>query len=890
MSAVEHDGFVEHKVRRGETLESIASAHGMTWRQLAQFSFGTDHPSAVTDALRAYVGCTRRTADGRSYVFDDTDDPGILYLPKAIPEVQVSTRQPTELRVTRPPFTATVELQTVDETGLPVPEVSLVLERADAAGGAPPQNRIEVKTDDKGCGRAAKVPAGTYRIRLADGEPALFWRGRAPGPTGGSSDEELATLEPAFVSTLQRDPLTTVVVRRDLSPEARRSLCRIRDAYAFDRRRGASVPRGAAIDDVTAGMSVRSRHACCDTLFLAAGWTDRRLSEIALDRLLSELLPEWLDDRCPLARMRGYHVILLDPGLGKIQLRTSEGVAKGTFDLHRAVELAAPFGAYAPFSAVKEQDGSAEPWQLFADIATRTYLIADQHAPTSRFELRDVVDPEKRADFDAVVAGFAKSPVPIVLPVPSARALLAFALAGGSGTLENYGSEAAINDRIHQRNLLVCGNAAAAYRSFLDAYVGAVRGCRSTSELRSLGPPAPPYEFPTPARATSEQLTELLEEYDVSQLDAWKEIAIRLDQLAGKKSEGFPFLRFKVKYEADASKAGELEGLTPEVAELAKYAPVAIEIEGNLELQLRDGVEVIKQGTSWKAEVKAKVKEKLDEASKAVVQTAGGNAILVTANGSPRAIFDGALGRTRIQGDLSSEGAKLDLERGGTKANLELAKDKVKVGVDVDGKGGGVELSKEKAAVKLGAYEFELKATGESKMSVDLGGAVVDTRWEPRSAEMTAGVTLPLGKLAKKLQAMGGAGEKHGKALEELKWLEVGAEVGFVGSREETTLAVFARTRGFFQRRELNELFKPETQWSSLSLDEVTSLANLGWTRETWDQKYDPEARRLPASCDKAREALTAVERIAIVDLGFHAYEEYGAMVHDRTKAGRSAK
>jgi hypothetical protein len=61
--AEQHDGCIEHRVRSGETLDSIASANDLTWRLLARFNFGTDDPSLLNAARQAYVGCTHRTAD-----------------------------------------------------------------------------------------------------------------------------------------------------------------------------------------------------------------------------------------------------------------------------------------------------------------------------------------------------------------------------------------------------------------------------------------------------------------------------------------------------------------------------------------------------------------------------------------------------------------------------------------------------------------------------------------------------------------------------------------------------------------------------------------------------------------------------------------------------------
>lgn len=72
---------VEHKVKTGETFAKIASGSGLSERDLATFNFGGAEPAELDACLRDQVGCTKKGADGH-YVFDDTDEPGIVYVPK----------------------------------------------------------------------------------------------------------------------------------------------------------------------------------------------------------------------------------------------------------------------------------------------------------------------------------------------------------------------------------------------------------------------------------------------------------------------------------------------------------------------------------------------------------------------------------------------------------------------------------------------------------------------------------------------------------------------------------------------------------------------------------------------------------------------------------------
>jgi hypothetical protein len=92
---------VRHRVRAGDTLESLAERANMTWHDLAKFNFDTDEPKRVNKALRSQVGCTRKTKDGKNYVFDDSDEPGIVFIPQKLERRRASTGQAHTLRVRR---------------------------------------------------------------------------------------------------------------------------------------------------------------------------------------------------------------------------------------------------------------------------------------------------------------------------------------------------------------------------------------------------------------------------------------------------------------------------------------------------------------------------------------------------------------------------------------------------------------------------------------------------------------------------------------------------------------------------------------------------------------------------------------------------------------------
>ena len=71
----------EHKVCTGETLESIAEEAGIDWQGLAEFNWQTSDRKQVNVHLKKVVGCTTKSSDGKAYVLDDSDDPGIVHVP-----------------------------------------------------------------------------------------------------------------------------------------------------------------------------------------------------------------------------------------------------------------------------------------------------------------------------------------------------------------------------------------------------------------------------------------------------------------------------------------------------------------------------------------------------------------------------------------------------------------------------------------------------------------------------------------------------------------------------------------------------------------------------------------------------------------------------------------
>jgi hypothetical protein len=70
-----------HKVKTGDSLDSIARQHGLSWQALARLNWKTNVPDEINWYLGHYVGCTAASPDGYNYSFRDSDSPGLIYVP-----------------------------------------------------------------------------------------------------------------------------------------------------------------------------------------------------------------------------------------------------------------------------------------------------------------------------------------------------------------------------------------------------------------------------------------------------------------------------------------------------------------------------------------------------------------------------------------------------------------------------------------------------------------------------------------------------------------------------------------------------------------------------------------------------------------------------------------
>jgi uncharacterized Zn-binding protein involved in type VI secretion len=87
----------EHKVRKGESLDTLASHAGMKVSELIAFNSQGPNPEDVNAFMRDYVGCTKR--EKGAYVFDDSDGPGLIFIPTPWKEESLPFDKLHEIRV-----------------------------------------------------------------------------------------------------------------------------------------------------------------------------------------------------------------------------------------------------------------------------------------------------------------------------------------------------------------------------------------------------------------------------------------------------------------------------------------------------------------------------------------------------------------------------------------------------------------------------------------------------------------------------------------------------------------------------------------------------------------------------------------------------------------------
>jgi len=154
-----------HKVKKGESIDKLAKAAGLTWKELSKFNWGTDVPDEINEHLRDVVGCTKKTKDGNNYMFDDSDQPGIIYIPTKWEQGGLATATRHVIRVSQPKVGTPLIFQMVEERSeMLLPRHDFVILDADG------EEITRGRTDDDAIGRAQVPAEGEYTVTWGHGK------------------------------------------------------------------------------------------------------------------------------------------------------------------------------------------------------------------------------------------------------------------------------------------------------------------------------------------------------------------------------------------------------------------------------------------------------------------------------------------------------------------------------------------------------------------------------------------------------------------------------------------------------------------------------------------------------------------------------------------------
>jgi hypothetical protein len=151
-----------YHVKTGDTPDSIAAKSGVDWNAIAQFNFETTDPDQLETYYRDRVGCTNQTPDGKKYVFDDEDDPGVILIPRAW-ESSFAVGDTYTVWV-EPQRTIFISLENEDELALPGAAYQV-----DFEDGSTRQGQL----GSSGIARVTGVPDGPFAVSYPDRDDLL---------------------------------------------------------------------------------------------------------------------------------------------------------------------------------------------------------------------------------------------------------------------------------------------------------------------------------------------------------------------------------------------------------------------------------------------------------------------------------------------------------------------------------------------------------------------------------------------------------------------------------------------------------------------------------------------------------------------------------------------
>lgn len=191
--------ITEHRVKSGDTLEQLADTVSLSSEDLARFNWGTADPESIQDCLGAFVGCTKRDEQGR-YLLDDSDSPGIIYLPQPWELEGLSTEQTHTIRVKLVPTWVRMLFQLdVDEPEAKDDTIIIQTDDASWSHEIPVSSLKEVEPDWVEL-LFPRPPPGRRYSMIQDlgeqGDPIVIFDGRDEGVFWAADPELVELYEP----------------------------------------------------------------------------------------------------------------------------------------------------------------------------------------------------------------------------------------------------------------------------------------------------------------------------------------------------------------------------------------------------------------------------------------------------------------------------------------------------------------------------------------------------------------------------------------------------------------------------------------------------------------------------------------------------------------------
>ena len=150
--------ITRHKVKDGESIDSLAKANGFDWKFLSRFNWGTDVPKEINRHLVDDNGIWKATKDGKNFMFTSTDHPGIMFIPKKWEKTGLATGKEHVFKV-RHIVPMVVRLETIDGFRIPEADYEITWANEDTKSGTLGPQGIDMIEDP---------PPGAFQIEYKD--------------------------------------------------------------------------------------------------------------------------------------------------------------------------------------------------------------------------------------------------------------------------------------------------------------------------------------------------------------------------------------------------------------------------------------------------------------------------------------------------------------------------------------------------------------------------------------------------------------------------------------------------------------------------------------------------------------------------------------------------